>query len=681
MVKQSFSFRPSARLQRFLGTELIADPNVAVIEFIKNAYDAGAAKVVVQFTIAKDPTRLLIADNGVGMNETSFEQNWMHPGYSEKAGGEQPRTRFRSPAHERQSKRLPVGEKGIGRLAAGRLGENLEVFTRIRERDPWLHVQFDWKRFDNMSIPLDKVPVPYDFDTSPPVDAPFETGTIIMIQELTQDWSQRVRGRAVRGRRTTRMGRLKQDLEFLVRPLTPTHADFNISLDSDVVLHRQDVGNISPKAAVRAAHYSYEFKFRRDKAGRTVITRIIRRSADAAGAAGKPERDPNLTVVVSAEVAKSEGRPEELTCGPFRGTFLYNPPHAARRARAIEKSPVGVLLYRDGLLVEPYGIDDNDWLGVRARKAQRQGHAAIQPDTFSGFTLISRRENPDLRDMSNRLGLLETQESENFLDQVRAEFYQFERLLESELVDPRVADSRAEEAQEKAEESQRLAAIMLRALAHSLRQPLQGLGWELITLEAVESDDDVPDHARKTLKEVRQALESHLDRIESRVSDLINLKTPEFAEVGIDELVSQAVTQLSHVARSRQATLQIVAKEPRRKVLVPRDLVVQSVATLIQNGLEAERPDGRSASVEIGAYWETGDVRIDVTDNGSGITKYRPRLPLHELPSTKGRPAVGLANAEVAIAAARGRLEVVSTGAEGTTFRIWLPTRVGGLKS
>ncbi len=679
-MTSTFAFSPSARLQRYLGAELIADPNVAIIEFIKNSYDAGASRVLVQFDIADEPARLVIADDGVGMDEASFDRNWMHPGFSEKGDGAPPAPpRRTSAAERRRAKRQPVGEKGLGRLAAGRLGARLEVFTRESPSDRWLHVDFVWARFDDMTIPLDRVRIPFDYDTPPPSDVPFTSGTAVVIHGLIQRWDQRVRGRAVHGRRTTRLGRLKQDLEFLLRPMTPTQQDFTISLVSDLVLNREDIGEITPGAAVADAYYSYSFQFTPDKAGRPVITRTVARSPEAAQQSARPQLDKPLRRAVTDEMAKAEGRPLELLCGPFGGTFLYNPPQLAQRAKEIDKSPVGVLLYRDGLLVEPYGVDENDWVGARARKAQRHGHAAISPDTFSGFVLISRRENGALRDMSNRLGLLDSPASENFIEHVRAEFFQFEQLVEDEIVVPRQQGGRAEEAQGKAEETQRLTAIKLRSLAHSVRQPLQGLAWDLVTLEALEGRADIPADARATLHEVRESVSNHIGRVEARIQELLSAPTPAFAEVKPDALVRQAVAQLHGVAQSREAELTIIDGIPSVDVLVPPDIVIHALASLIQNALEAGRPEGRAPTVEIRAALQNGDVVIEITDNGTGVEGFQTGTSLSEVPSTKGRPAAGLADAEIALTASRGALVLTRTDGSGTAFEVRLPTRVAGV--
>src|ERR1700682_1480183 len=87
MARGKLHFVPSARLQKYLGSELIADPDLAVSEFVKNAYDAGASEVHVGLQIADRPLAdqvLTIVDNGIGMSLPEFKENWMQPGFSAK---------------------------------------------------------------------------------------------------------------------------------------------------------------------------------------------------------------------------------------------------------------------------------------------------------------------------------------------------------------------------------------------------------------------------------------------------------------------------------------------------------------------------------------------------------------------------------------------------------------------
>src|SRR5258708_5656190 len=125
--------RPSARMQRYLGQDLIADPNLAVIEFVKNAYDAGARIVFVEFSLREgSPKRLRISDNGTGMDEEAFCANWLRPGFSEKSPdyhGPSLAASKNAPAFRLSTQREQAGEKGLGRLSAGRLGERMDIWT------------------------------------------------------------------------------------------------------------------------------------------------------------------------------------------------------------------------------------------------------------------------------------------------------------------------------------------------------------------------------------------------------------------------------------------------------------------------------------------------------------------------------------------------------------------------
>ena len=678
--KQVFRFVPSARLQHYLGNQQIADPNLAIIEFVKNAYDAGAVNLYLEFRVSDpDRTALTITDDGTGMDGESFEENWMRPGFSYKSPDAPARSKSPtdSEAARREANRIPAGEKGIGRLAAGRLGQSLEVFTRTRKDARWLHVFFDWRSFDDMTRSLQDVEISYDFETSPD-SAQVQSGTILIIRGLSQRWDTRVVGRPVAGRSRTRLGRLKQDLELLVRPLAASEeVDFTIHLDSDSILEENDVGTITPNSALRAADYQYLFEFQVDDKGHVKILRELRRNEAIHKQLGRPRLHRFEPSSVTPTLAKTEVRPESLECGPFKGMFLYTPPPAAHRASAIDAVGNSVLVYRDGILVEPYGLGDDDWLGVAARKAQRQGYALIQPITFSGHVLISRNQNPLLRDMSNRQGLIEDQASDVFVHHVRAEFAFFEGHIFEEL--SARWTSKEAKASRQAADVLETSEFRLRAVAHSLGQPLLGLSAEVAALKAVAQWNTTPEEIRNQLLEIAARAQAHIDVSQTILRRFLDVHPVTRTEVNVAQLVADIVNEVKPLANSLGIRIE-VDQWPSKNALVARELVFEAVKEVVRNGIEAKRPAGRPGVLQIRHHEDGGDFVLDVVDNGTGIQGAKPDDPVSMISSTKGRPGQGLAHAELIMQNSLGRLRIRDTGQDGTHVELYLPDLVSGLR-
>ncbi len=674
-------FRPSARLQRYLGRELISDPNLAILEFVKNAYDAGAATVLVQFVLTEEETRLVIADDGVGMDLDSFQENWMHPGFSAKSDEAPKNVRERrapdTPAGSRMSKRTPVGEKGLGRLAAGRLGEVMDVYTRPSARDRWLHVHFDWNEFEDMTKHMDDVVIPYEYLEEPPeVVEERDSGTVIVIRDLQLDWAGKLRGRPAFGRSTTRLGRLKEDLELLLRPLDMASPDFEVVLLSDAVAEEIELGPITPSTAAQDAPYRYEFTFEVDGRGVPQVQRTLWRSRGIAREFRKKVQE-DLGSGPLAQLAKQdeEGRPATLECGPFRGVFLYKPPPPRTRAKQEDVVGHGVLLYRDDMLVEPYGLGDNDWIGVEARKAQRQGHALIQPATFWGEVHISRADNPELRDMANRQGLLENHASEDFFAHLRAEFRRFEEVVGAEL--EQRWTSREDRAAAVAKEQLKAVTLRTKSFAHHLRQPLMAMGGELLRLERLARDESIPPKQRERLLEIYERLVAYHSRAEHLVNRYAEASLPEFRSVSVRKLMSAVREEARPVAEDHGVQLRF-ERPPDEELVLPGDLLEEALVELVVNAIEAPRPAGRRATVVVSSEFARRELTVDVTDNGLGMPGVEPGTPLSDthLEPTKGRPADGIVQVCNVLTFARGSAEVLDTSDRGTRIRVKVSGRL-----
>src|SRR5258708_5951431 len=126
-TSSSNALRPRARLLRTLGQELISSEVVAVIELVKNAYDADATRVLIRFVPPLEPKKgsIEVIDDGHGMDLSTVTTVWMEPATASK------RERSRS----EKFKRRYLGNKGIGRFASARLAEELEVISRREGED------------------------------------------------------------------------------------------------------------------------------------------------------------------------------------------------------------------------------------------------------------------------------------------------------------------------------------------------------------------------------------------------------------------------------------------------------------------------------------------------------------------------------------------------------------------
>ncbi len=670
-----FRFVPSARLQQILGRELIADPNLAISEFVKNGYDAGATDVYVDFRSAnreRGQQEITISDNGVGMDGDSFERNWMHPGYSEKIVRRKTlQLAPGSPGYLSQQ-RTPTGEKGLGRLAAAHLGEQMEVFTRPSAGKRWLHVSFDWSNFSDMSKGIGDVPIPYEYVDDIP-DRRVEAGTIIVIRQLRLDWSGYIPGRKLWGRSDMRMGRLAEDLRILIQPLAPAQQDFRIHLHTDdVALEKRFADTFSPET-LPPAEYAYEFVIE-SEGKHTMVHRRILRSDSVADRVRKPRETLEAYEARDhAGVVDVDYRPSTLRCGGFAGRFMYIP-QAAQRWKQIGIG-LGVFVYRDGVRVEPYGFGEDDWLGARQRKASRQGHAGIQPNQLYGYVSISRRENSQLVDMSNRQGLLENEAYEDFVAHARAEFREFERVVLQEYVQPQWATP-AQKAQQEAERARFFGVALVRTLLHSINQPVAGLGTEMSTLSTLIERTGLPDEPKAEFLDLIRRSKGHLRTLDGIVKRFVYFDEETLTAVeafDVNDAVLEAVERVRPLAESLAVEVSHdLAAKPR--VVVPRQALLEAVYEAIANGVQAPRPPGRTARTSIETRRGADDrVEIVICDNGQGVPLNILDSLGREMVSTKGRPGLGLILIRELLALFYSSIELVETSRNGTVFRISIP--------
>ncbi len=347
----TLKFSVEGRLLRELGERLVKQPEVALIELIKNAYDADAPSCDVIYRVDSDVT---ITDTGHGMTLDEFRRGWMTIGSSAKAA--EPTTR--------EYGRNVTGEKGIGRFAVRFLGTRLALTSiaydpdrRVRTR---LTADFDWPAFDREDD-LANVKVPYTLVEAEPTDA---IGTVLHITQLRAPAA-------------------------LVKLKTVRNAVLSVVSPYGALLPENDGSAESPKR----------------RRGRTADPGFSVTIQPADESAGDPSAHGNIAATVLANAVlrahltlrgdrldlrvyrRSEKRPllrvneryvhmigdvtADIRFLPVREGSFAGLPVDGRIARAWAKEHGGVAVFDRAFRVLPYGTEADDWLQLDADHAKR----------------------------------------------------------------------------------------------------------------------------------------------------------------------------------------------------------------------------------------------------------------------------------------------------------------------
>jgi hypothetical protein len=226
------SLRFASDLLRRLGEELTPSPVNGIIELVKNAYDADATECTVTLVQpqmvrgkVREYGRLTIEDNGDGMNLKDFRDGWLILG----------RSRKRADRPTRRGRR-PVGDKGLGRLTALRLGRTVSVISRPRGRSALEHtLNIDWRRFERSVTPNE---VKLDI-RSKASGGRLPPGTMIII-----DWIERPLS-------TAELELLGRALRLIANPFVVATDPFEVVLSVDGVSTDISMGEDAPLKAAQ----------------------------------------------------------------------------------------------------------------------------------------------------------------------------------------------------------------------------------------------------------------------------------------------------------------------------------------------------------------------------------------------------------------------------------------------
>lgn len=433
----TMKYKISSRATILLGRESVSKVDGAIIELVKNTYDADADMCFLCFDIKNDC--IYIIDNGIGMTKETIENYWMMIGTNNKQIN-----------YQSKRNRIKSGEKGIGRFALDRLGSKCEMYTYNELSPKTILWTMDWNKFEEPNKILDDINATFEY-----LDTPFEmnipkdiydniqkinksndinfnislkTGTILKISQLRDNWTEKS------------ISKIINTMNFLLPPKNLDNDNYIIcvqkSLIDNYILINNDMSD------------DFDYKLSVIFDGNNFHTVLLRNEFDV----NKMPKD----LFKEEAFKKYPLRKEDFILGKFENTYsiesllLNSEPELINNVKKIgsfrfeytfmkispnknesfynkEISPKrkvwlkqysGIKIYRDNFLVRPYGdpnTDSYDWLGLDARKASNPasiarlniGNWCVRNGQSVGSLFISRINNNVILDKSSREGVIE----------------------------------------------------------------------------------------------------------------------------------------------------------------------------------------------------------------------------------------------------------------------------------
>lgn len=400
------AFKPRARLLLLLGDQLIRDPGVAVFELVKNAFDADSsgATVTMSGVEDRDSGKIVVEDNGTGMDADTVSDVWLEPGtdyrIKQKEGGKLT-SKFG---------RVPIGEKGVGRFAAHKLGHQVRLITR-RDKCSEVVVTIDWENDFKDKQYLEEVDVRV-IERTPEHFTGKKTGTRLEITQLRDSWSRgmlRDLSRAINAISSP----FDSGGDFKAKLVLEDHQEW-----LDGLLDVQEVLQYSlyqAECRLKGSKLTYVYRFTPFPG---MEKRVEPRKVSHSIALGDSKRSINL---------------DEHHIGPVAlKLYIFD-----QDARVLQLSEVsdkkglkeflnesgGVRVYRGGIRVYDYGERGNDWLNLGGRRVnvptkRLSNNLIVGAVTLDIKKSIDLQSNRGLIEKTNREGFVESADYDAFRDAV-----------------------------------------------------------------------------------------------------------------------------------------------------------------------------------------------------------------------------------------------------------------------
>ena len=619
---------------------------------------------------------ITISDTGSGMSLTELDTVFLVIGTSSR------KNEIDAAVADGKSRAPFIGEKGIGRLSAMRLGDHVSVRTTRKSDVHYNLIDIDWSEFDDASKMIEEI------DIKPRRGGkkaePEFSGTDIKIRKLSGDWSER------------RVDRLAiDDFSLLINPLGEVSGQrIAVFWNGKRVNFRR-----LERSFLSHANALVRGKYRTPDAGQELELRIELRNIGF-----EHPHEVNIETATADDLRGALVGPKAKRrrmnkrdldysaldrVGPFDFELYWFNRSILRKGKTTGEYQalrnlldqwMGVRLYRDDFRVYPYGCEDDDWLELDKTALKSKGYA-LNRIQLVGQVEIGRLQNPSLIDQTNREGLRHTPEEAILKETVQ---FAVERLRDEmnritkeqkDAKEPFIADETKTADLEKRmktaiqsirkivplehrevvqdlelmrEEFARYAAQARERVADMEKDANQllamagiGLMVEVVAHELTRSAEDaldvlnslkrknVPEEIRRRLESLRASMTSISKRL--RILDPLSVTGRQRKErFNLDELVNEILEAHEAQFKRHQVALKILLPDRSLQVSAVKGMVVQVLENLISNSIywmDIEKQRKMSFRPKLTISVEDNPPRIRFSDNGPGVSKqYRDRI-------------------------------------------------------
>ena len=416
-MKESFSITP--RVIAHLGEDLIKNDSIALLELVKNAYDANASECIIDFFFndEKKLSGITITDNGIGMNIGTIKNAYLVIGTDYKKNELEKKIK-----NNKYSGRYPLGEKGIGRLGVHKLGSKIYIYTKTHKNNE-VELIIDWGKLNEAENIYDFMIDIYENQKPKFINGKLNTGTIIIIENLKTNWDRRQIREIYRNLTSLNSPFTKGNDEFIVK-ITSNSNIFEGLPDFDDIKNAGLYFCYCKMKGKYITSFSYNFKpwntlLKIDKGRVITIKELQKIDKCLKGIKDSESSRKRVKDLYDIDLIKEKIGEIEFDLVIFeKDAQIFNYVNA-------EKSSInkylsengGVRVYRDNVRVYDYGERDNDWLGIDIRRVHRVG-GNVSNNIILGSVRINRTQSFGLREKTNREGFIENQSYKTFVDAV-----------------------------------------------------------------------------------------------------------------------------------------------------------------------------------------------------------------------------------------------------------------------